>query len=270
MSIRDKKTFPVRMLVLPVLEVILLGGAAIMFHYNLAVSLLLLLTASMAMNLTLHIFLHECVHYKRQYSRFTNCLLSLLTGLPFSGYRLHHYNHHKYNNRLKDYSTTWIKKIALSEAGRLEPRGVLSYSIGWPRQIIWNISNERLFAISKASLLKIQALVKIERLFLALFYIGLVLAGLEIFSLYFITIYIGWSLVALHNYGQHPPVKGNPVTTYSGKWYNRLLFNNGLHWEHHNSPWLAAEQLIIDRNSTRSSKPHIFLHFKPKSKSTYE
>jgi fatty acid desaturase len=78
-------------------------------------------------------------------------------------------------------------------------------------------------------------------------------------TLYYGVFYLGWSLINMHNYGQHLPRErqlelGN---SFYGRLYNRVFVNNGLHYEHHKEPnipyWELAE---LPSENTRNAWPH--------------
>ena len=72
--------------------------------------------------------------------------------------------------------------------------------------------------------------------------------------------YLGWSLIALHNYGQHLPTKKHFVAySYYGGLYNFLFMNNGLHYEHHIYPGQNYWELQEEKESAGLNKwIHLF------------
>ena len=74
-------------------------------------------------------------------------------------------------------------------------------------------------------------------------------------GLYLVYVYFGWALIALHNYGQHPPHPG-AVRSLHGRWYNRLTANNGLHAEHHAHPATPIPALVADPTARQTTWPH--------------
>ena len=75
--------------------------------------------------------------------------------------------------------------------------------------------------------------------------------------LYAVMVYVGWALVSVHNYGQHPPHTPAAIPSFSSRWYNRLFFNNGLHYEHHaeqSRPW---HELEADSRAPQIHQSHL-------------
>ena len=72
-------------------------------------SALCLLTSGVALNFTIHICVHELLHYsdRRPLPFWADVLISLVSGIAFDGYRVHHHNHHRHNNDEGDFSRTW-------------------------------------------------------------------------------------------------------------------------------------------------------------------
>ena len=82
--------------------------------------------------------------------------------------------------------------------------------------------------------------------------------------LYVVLFYVGWCLGSLHNFGQHLPTNYDTplrATTYSAAWYNRLFFNNGLHFEHHRRPGVPIVKLQPDSEGEPVSVPHLLAAF---------
>jgi len=261
---KTKHGFAYLMLIFPLLELALFLVSFLLLTTSVLLATVCFVLAVIAFNYTLHITLHECVHFRRRYPRVINFGFSCLTGLPFSGYRLHHYNHHHCNNSLKDYSTTWM----LRDDVKL-PRPLLNYCLMWPRQIVRPRNDASLFAIDTDQFELIKNDIFAEKIMLALLFVLLACLSLPFFLLYIGLVYLGWSAIALQNYGQHPPKledKQECINTFSSRVYNKLLFNNGLHWEHHQSPgqsWYFLAQRI---ESPRIHLPHLaapfFIKFK--------
>jgi fatty acid desaturase len=192
------------------------------------------------------------VHVRDEFPLPFNLLATLFLGLPFDGYRVHHFNHHTYANDLNDFSTTWFEKN-----GKKRGFTPCQYTFGWLRQLSRSIREPNPFDESLGDVTKIKARIEPQKITLFLFCILLAFIGLKAFILYFMLVYFGWAFSALHNYGQHPPITKEPVCTYANKSYNSLFFNNGLHWEHHDKPWLSWNQLELDKDSQLISHPHL-------------
>lgn len=250
MSNNSNKPFPLKLAVFPLLELFFFIASCL--ANNLFISFVFIVLAGILLSFSIHIFFHECVHVRDEYPLGINIINTLLLGLPFDGYRVHHFNHHTYANDLKDFSTTWYLKDGIKT-----PFSAYRYSFGWLRQLSASIKEPDPFDKSLGDVLKIKTRIEPQKVALFVFCIALAFIGLKAFSLYFALVYLGWGFSALHNYGQHPPIKNEPICTYASKTYNTLFFNNGLHWEHHDKPWLSWDQIELDKNSFRIKYAHL-------------
>ena len=250
MSPSDNKPFPWKLSIFPLLELLFFilayVASAPLFSF------LLILVAAVLLSFSIHIFFHECVHVRDEFPLPFNVLATLFLGLPFDGYRVHHFNHHTYINDLKDFSSTWFE-----ENGKKKGFTPCRYAFGWLRQLSRAIREPKPFDASLGDVAKVKTRIEPQKIALFLFSILLAFISLKVFILYFALVYFGWAFSALHNYGQHPPIKQEPVYTYANKIYNALFFNNGLHWEHHDKPWLSWNQLLLDDDSPRIKHSHL-------------
>jgi fatty acid desaturase len=198
--------------------------------------------AALLLCLSVHVSIHEAVHHPRL-ARFplSGPIFTLVMGLPFQGYRWHHFNHHRWNNALEDYSTTWRPTV---DGPR--PWPLWRYLAGWPRQLVRSgLAMRAAYATGQVPAAMHRA-TRIEQATLLLFVAGLAWLAPRLALQYVALVYLGWALIALQNFGQHPPrVYGaDTPTSYYSRLYNRLLFRNGFHAEHHeepNIPWHEIE-----------------------------
>ncbi len=259
-KIKDKhnKPFPWQLGIFPLLEFIFFLLAYLSNHYFSSLAFIFL--ASILLSFSIHIFFHECVHARKKYPSSINIFFSLFLGMPFDGYRVHHLNHHTYSNGLNDFSSTWCfskgKKIARSAWG---------YCFGWLKQVVILIHSPNPFDATWGDLEQIKVSIKPQKIALFLFVLTLAFIDLKAFTLYFVLVYFGWVFTSLYNYGQHPPIEAELVCTYSNRVFNTLFFNNGLHWEHHDKPWLSWSQIELDAKSPRIQYAHLINPFFEKS-----
>lgn len=227
---------------------------------NPAIAAIGFVVSILALNFTVHVSLHEFVHHylpKTNYDPIS-FLFSIFAGLPFDGYRLHHFNHHEHNNGLKDYSSTWS-----TYKGKIKPHNIFYYSFCWPLFL----DKARIDIQNKISKGLIPSLfgprLRFQKLMLFAFYALLFIFSKKLFLVYFFSIYAGWVLISIHNYGQHPPLPGkkDQPTTYTSDIFNMLFFNNGFHWEHHNDPDKFWSDLKPSKKSKKISVPHILEPF---------
>jgi len=250
---------------------------------NPAISLVALLISCTCLSLSVHICFHEFLHlrYQAPIARKVQMLISLCCGLSFEGYKIHHHNHHQFNNAVGDISSTWQK----TERG-LEPIALWRYALFWPKQVLQ--SKTLIKAHIEQGLLseQQQSQLLIEKRLIGLFFFFLVASHWQAALVYFLMVYLGWAMVSVHNYGQHFPhqscaflngllendqtpehlqnkeeVREKLIYTvtnnYNHSWYNVLLFNNGLHTEHHLQPHLSFHELSAETKTHQIAYPPI-------------
>jgi fatty acid desaturase len=191
--------------------------------------------------LSVHVSIHEAVHHP-QLARFplAGPIFSVVIGLPFRGYRWHHLNHHRWNNALDDYSSTWRS----TPAGP-RPWPLLRYVLGWPRQLVRSgLAMRAAYAGGQISP-SVHRATRVEQATLILLVIGLAVLAPRLALQYLALVYVGWALIALQNFGQHPPREYGVErpTSYYSPLYNRLLFRNGFHAEHHEEPQVPWHEI---------------------------
>jgi len=243
--------------IFPLLQISFFIGAISIYKENLILALVLWLVSTLFMNFSLHIVVHHYVHFRfksKWIDRVFELFYTLIICMPFNFYRMQHFNHHRYNNLIGDFTSTWKQ-----EKEGIVPSKYFNYSFLWflggsvKKWIIQaksdgDLSEER------------QTKMKNEFVFLMLFY-GLILYVYPVIALaYGGLFYFGLSLIATTNYGQHLPlVYGQTVGhSYYNKFYNWLFFNNGLHHEHHSHPNLDYPELKEDHKS-EISLPHLLM-----------
>lgn len=242
--------FPWPLAIFPGIEVGLFAAACMTISTSPLLGAGLLALAGVALSFAIHIFFHECLHYSDRYplGRWFTWPASTLIGLPFDGYRVHHRNHHRHGNADGDFSSTW-RHTAIGRT----PCPVLPYVLGWPRQ---NLAASRAIRSGEHMDQAVIHRIPAQRRILLLCFAVLTLISFTCGVMYLVLIYLGWAGAALHNYGQHPPVADGDTTTCARPLYNRLLFNNGLHWEHHAHPGRPWHALQVDARSPRIALPH--------------
>jgi fatty acid desaturase len=211
--------------------------------------------AVVALNYSVHVSFHECVH--------RNCLrgplalgrlvATAIMGMPFDGYVYHHRNHHAYNNGLEDFSSTWRRGFRSAVPMRLVP-----YALAWPRQTL-RAGRQMRFDAARGHLdVELARRCRLQRWLLAALVLALGVRLPHALVMYLVTIYGGWTLIAVHNYGQHFPEAhpGEAATSFAGRRYNALFANNGLHWEHHHRPSLPWWQLERAPAGRAANAPH--------------
>jgi fatty acid desaturase len=189
--------------------------------------------------------------------------VSLLIGMPFDGYRWHHWNHHQFENGPEDFSTTWT----VTPKG-LEPQAALRYALTWPRQLVRSSLALRRQVKEGRISSELQGWIGMQKWALGLTFLAAGILVPHAFAIYVSVIYGGWMLVALHNHGQHPPIPDATPTTYRSRWYNMILCGNGLHGEHHQNPRTAWNQLVESPLSRTVHWPHLVDPLMPRPPAT--
>ncbi len=249
------------MTVFPILQTGLFALSCYFATWNLTCTAVCILASSLALNFTIHISVHELLHYsdRRPLPVWMNMVISAVSGLSFDAYRFHHHNHHRHNNGLGDYSKTW----------RMTPRGptaygVLRYALSWPLQVVQTTRELRAEKCLNRPRLAHRRM-RYENCAILAVIIGLGMCSWYFAVLYMVMVYFGWSLVSVHNYGQHPPDEfANAVSFTSSNLYNRLFFNNGLHHEHHAEPAKASHELSPNLKAPQVPGPHLVSPFRRK------
>lgn len=238
-----------RLLIYPASELLCFCLAVYFVDKNIALTALFLLLGSISLSYSLHVTFHELMHRTglRPANRWLSYLVTVFTGVPFDGYRIHHMAHHRYNNNFRDYSSTW--RLA---GGKLTPRNLLVYGFTWPRHPLHVHRSMRFKHRRKYATEHLLRRVSEEKFIVPIMMAILAIYSLWALLLYAALIYFGWSVTTFHNYIQHPPVRGEHTHSIYNRLYNYLSSNNGLHWEHHTSPGVPW-YLLQPRNKKEAS-----------------
>lgn len=250
------------LVVIPALQVACFVGCGLAFPGHPWLALGLLALAAIALDFDVHVFLHECVHATapERTPWAVSLGLTLLGGLPFDGYRLHHYNHHRHDNGPEDFSSTWKWEAD----GCRRAKGLTAYVLGWPAELARARAAMREDAAAGRLSPGLQRRLRVKKHLVAACLLALALVSWHWAVAYATMVYFGWGLVSLHNYGQHLPAEGQGfVTSFAPPWYNFLLFNNGLHGEHHDQPGKAWFELRADPKHAPAGAPPLVAPFLP-------
>jgi fatty acid desaturase len=225
------------LLIFPFLQLVTFAAAVQFLGTSYFAAGLLVLLAALLLSFSLHITYHYHVHFKRRSkvaNRVYDLAITALLGVPFHYYQMLHWNHHKYDNAIGDFTSTW--KLV---DGVTVPKNFLRYALLWP--FSGNVRSYRQVEIAaREGYLKPhhRPAMRQEMFLLLLLYGTLAYLNVAVAIAYFAMVYVGWCFIAMHNYGQHLPeiygeTKGN---SYYNALYNKLTLYNGLHYEHHHRP----------------------------------
>lgn len=245
--------------IFPLIQISCFVLAILMLEQNWLWSILLIFLAAIFLNFTLHITIHHYVHFKfknKVLDTFFSFLYSAILVLPYNFYRMQHLNHHRFDNRIGDLTSTW--KVVDQ---KIVAKNFMGYSFFW--FINGASANGIKSSIENGDLTQSEfTKIKLQFLFILAIYTLLILLNPLAALAYGILFYLGWSMIAITNYGQHLPIKyDQPIAySYSNKFYNALFFNNGLHLEHHEKPWLNYDELKPE-GKAKIKSPHLLVKF---------
>jgi fatty acid desaturase len=258
----DKREF--LLVTFPLLQSASFAASCLLLDTSPVLAAVFLLVASLCLSFALHITYHYHVHFKRHsesVNRLIDFAITAFLGLPFHYYQLLHWNHHKHDNALGDFTSTWTQV-----AGRPVAKNLFSYALLWPLRRDVRI-REQLRIASRDGYFKAshRLPLALESAFVLAIYATLAYSNVRLAVAYLSMVYLGWSFIALHNYGQHlPEVYGDSEgNSYYGSLYNLLTVYNGLHNEHHQRPSVKYWDLTAPAPRSEIGSPHLVegLHF---------
>ncbi len=185
-----------------------------------------------------HNHIHNPFFRHEGLNRLFAVLNSLSLGMPQTLYRVHHLNHHRYNNDLKDPLSgltgdlSSLYRFSLREG---QPENIWCYSLLGPLRtdfaLLYRIARRR----------RLDGQVRLESAALVAFYAGLAWLDWRFALFYFLPVlYAGQVLALAENYLEHygadPRDRRTDSVSCYGRLYNLLWFNNGYHQEHHFRP----------------------------------
>lgn len=177
-----------------------------------------------------HNFLHTPFFKFDLANRAFSTLNSMNLGLPQILYKYHHLNHHRHNNSMEDPSSTYLF-------------GKNNQQEHWVSYSAFSLLRDGTQKAWAQTLQKKEGhLLALEIAAVVVFWGSLLMISWKFFLLAYAPLfYAGWFLAHLENYFEHYKAQapsdrfGNAVSFY-GPLYNKLMFNEGYHQEHHISP----------------------------------
>lgn len=177
-----------------------------------------------------HNFLHTPFFKSSFINKVFPILNSMNLGLPQILYKYHHLNHHRHNNSMEDPSSTYLfGKNNLQEH--------------WISYCAFSLLRDGTQKAWKQTLQKKEGHLLASELAAVFIFFGvLIVISWKFFVYAYLPLfYLGWFLAHMENYFEHYKASnpsdrfGNAVSIYHDL-YNKLMFNEGYHQEHHISP----------------------------------
>lgn len=177
-----------------------------------------------------HNFLHTPFFKSNFLNRAFPVLNSMNLGLPQILYKYHHLNHHRHNNSLEDPSSTYLFGKNHKQEHWVSYSAFSLFRDG--TQKAWEQTIQK----------NEKRLLETEILAVSIFWVLLVVISWRFFLFAYVPLFFaGWFLAHVENYFEHYKAQapsdryGNAVSFY-GPLYNKFMFNEGYHQEHHISP----------------------------------
>jgi fatty acid desaturase len=185
-----------------------------------------------------HNFLHTPFFKRRALNRLFPVLNSANLFLPQVLYKYHHLTHHQYANDPVRNGTTLDPSSTFRYGTDGAQEGFVSYSaLGLFRDGTSHAYREALRHGQRSQFwMELAAIFVTAMLWLWIDWRWFLAAFVP-------TFYCGWFLALLENYYEHhratnPDSRMADSVSYYGRWYNRMMFNEGYHQEHHLKPHL--------------------------------
>ncbi|MCC4106270.1 fatty acid desaturase family protein [Serratia ureilytica] len=222
------------------------------------ISLLLFAVVNIALMCTnyqciAHNFIHNPFFKSTLLNNAFSIANSIALGMPQSFYKVHHINHHTYNN------DDWCNGVPPGDKSSLFYYGRNGGQEGMLRYTALSYFRLSLIQLFKDGYQRTGRLVLFEVLAVLVFMAVLGCINSWAFLVFVIPVhYLGTSMASLENYAEHHECEpdnalSNSVSCYSS-WYNFLWFNNGYHQEHHCEPGLHWTRLPKARERMLSSQ----------------
>jgi fatty acid desaturase len=227
---------------------VLVYGVATLGAVHWGVSLAMGLSSAFLMGTNFQCIAHNFIHNPFFTSQPLNAAFgmfnSLLVGGPQTLYRLHHLNHHRYNNDLPDPGTGTTRDLSSTfRFGKPpEEEGFLTYSlVGYFRSDFGALMTEAVCrGLRHAVRREFVGVLVMVAAFGWLNWLGLMVFYLPVWLL-------GNIFAQAENYVEHhgatPGDRRTDSVSCYGRLYNLVWFNNGYHQEHHYRPQLHWTRL---------------------------
>lgn len=265
-----KYDFRDSILVLLSIAQLIINIFVVVYFNHISISLLIVLAATQIILICTNFqcIAHNFIHNPFFKSPLLNGIFSisntLSLGMPQSTYKVHHTNHHTYNNDNWDGEKPPLDKSSIFYFGKdKRPEGAIAYSF---------LSYFRLDIVSlfKMARKRDDILVILETMLLVASIVYLLVAHTYVFFCFILPVYyLGTSFASYENYMEHYGADNSSRLNDSISCYNRVYnfiwFNNGFHQEHHWKPsthWTkipTVETEMLDLSERKTARiAHIF------------
>lgn len=201
------------------------------------------------MNTSMHHHTHVPIFKSTKLNRMYEIFVSMTTSIPFQLWKYLHLTHHRFNN---DKKKDGVVKDPLSfyRYGKDNEReNFWSYVVlGLYRDFSGESSRDTLETCSTKFNLKEIDKLKIEKMFIMLYFLSILVVSWTYFIYYVLVVLLTLFANNANSYGEHylatdhANFRCDSIGSY-GKLFNFLCFNSGYHQEHHVKPSLHWTRL---------------------------
>jgi fatty acid desaturase len=213
-----------------------------------------------------HSFIHHPFFTSTRANQFFSVVSTLALLAPQTLYRVHHLEHHRFNNDRPDPETRQTRDGSSTYRYSRQPgreENILVYAFWGPLRVDYGYLYRRAKRNGDAFAIWIEtAAIGGYMSLLAL------LNGRGLFFFYLPCLYFGQAFALAHNYAEHHGAQpGNRLTdsvSCYGRLYNLLWFNEGYHQEHHFRPqvhWTKTPQLRAQMLPETERRVVPFIHW---------
>lgn len=213
-----------------------------------------------------HSFIHHPFFTSERANRFFSVISTLALLAPQTLYRVHHLEHHRFNNDLPDPQTGQTHDGSSTYRYARQPgreEHLLVYAFWGPLRVDYGYLYRRAKRNGDAFAMWLETAA------IASYMLLLGLLNLRGFLFFYLPcLYFGQALALAHNYAEHHFAQpGNRLTdsvSCYGRLYNLLWFNEGYHQEHHFRPqvhWTKTPQLRAQMLPETERRVVPFMHW---------
>ena len=224
------------------------------------------------MNTSMHHHTHVPIFKSTKLNRIYEIFVSMTTSIPFQLWKYLHLTHHRFNN---DKKKDGVVKDPLSfyRYGKDNEReNFWSYVVlGLYRDFSGESSRDTLETCSTKFDLKEIDKLKIEKMFIMLYFLTILVVSWTYFIYYVLVVLLTLFANNANSYGEHylatdhANFRCDSIGSY-GKLFNFLCFNSGYHQEHHVKPslhWTRLSELTHTLPDSRKTINGLYIFNAP-------